>query len=329
MLDVTKFVGEVHDYISRALNPLADRIKALEARAPVPGERGADGAPGKDGERGLPGADGRDGAPGKDGLDGKDGERGLPGADGKDGERGPPGENGKDGIDGKDGRDGKDADPIDMADVSRELLAHPGLKALVDLMVAEAVQAHFAANPVQHGKDGRDGRDGLPGKDGERGLPGADGAKGEPGEDGVGMAGGMIDVNGELILTTTKGDTLRLGKVVGKDGADGIGFDDLSFDYDGEREFSIKASKDGRVKEAKFTVPTVIDRGYWREGVKAKSGDGWTEGGHWWICKADTDSRPGHDNPAWRMGARAGKDRDTVRAKPAGGPVKLLPVDEE
>ena len=296
MLDVTKFVGEVHDYISRALNPLVDRIKALEARAPVPGERGADGAPGKDGERGLPGADGRDGAPGKDG------------------------------IDGKDGRDGKDADPIDMADVSRELLAHPGLKALVDLMVADAVQSHFAANPVQHGKDGRDG---APGKDGERGLPGADGAKGDPGEDGVGMAGGMIDVNGELILTTTKGDTLRLGKVVGKDGADGIGFDDLSFDYDGEREFSIKASKDGRVKEAKFTVPTVIDRGYWREGVKAKSGDGWTEGGHWWICKADTDSRPGHDNPAWRMGARAGKDRDTVRAKPAGGPVKLMPADEE
>lgn len=296
MLDVTKFVGEVHDYISRALNPLVDRIKALEARAPIPGERGADGLPGKDGERGL------------------------------------PGENGKDGIDGKDGRDGKDADPIDMADVSRELLAHPGLKSLIDLLVSEAVQAHFAANPVQHGKDGRDGRDGIPGKDGERGLPGADGAKGDPGADGAGLAGGMIDVNGELILTTTKGDTLRLGKVVGKDGADGadgIGFDDLSFDYDGEREFSIKASKDGRVKEAKFTVPTVIDRGYWREGVKAKSGDGWTEGGHWWICKADTDSRPGHDNPAWRMGARAGKDRDTVRAKPAGGPVKLMPADEE
>ena len=296
MLDVTKFVGEVHDYISRALNPLVDRIKALEARAPIPGERGADG------------------------------ERGLPGADGAKGEQGLPG---KDGIDGKDGRDGKDADPIDMADVTRELLAHPGLKSLVDLLVAEAVQSHFAANPVQHGKDGRDG---LPGKDGERGLPGADGAKGEPGADGVGMAGGMIDVNGELILTTTKGDTLRLGKVVGKDGAngaDGIGFDDLSFDYDGEREFSIKASRDGRVKEAKFTVPTVIDRGYWRDGVKAKSGDGWTEGGHWWICKADTDSRPGHDNPAWRMGARAGKDRDTVRAKPAGGPVKLMPADEE
>lgn len=263
------------------------------------------------------------GPAGEDGVDGINGIDGINGLDGRDGERGPPGEN------GKDGRDGKDADPIDMADVTRELLAHPGLKSLVDLLVTESVEAHFAANPVQHGKDGRDG---APGKDGERGLPGADGAKGDPGEDGVGMAGGMIDVNGDLILTTTKGDTLRLGKVVGKDGAngaDGIGFDDLSFDYDGEREFSIKASRDGRVKEAKFTVPTVIDRGYWRDGVKAKSGDGWTEGGHWWICKADTDSRPGHDNPAWRMGARAGKDRDTVRAKPAGGPVKLMPADEE
>ena len=323
-----KSLGETFDgYIAPLVKVSNDCVQAIKelradvaAVAKMPGPAGKDGIDGINGINGINGIDGERGPPGADGKDGPQGERGLPGADGKDG------------IDGKDGRDGKDADPIDMADVSRELLAHPGLKSLVDLLVAEAVQAHFAANPVQHGKDGRDGRDGLPGKDGERGLPGSDGAKGEPGDDGVGLAGGMIDFNGELILTTTKGDTLRLGKVVGKDGADGadgIGFDDLSFDYDGEREFSIKASKDGRVKEAKFTVPTVIDRGYWRDGVKAKSGDGWTEGGHWWICKADTDSRPGHDNPAWRMGARAGKDRDTVRAKPAGGPVKLMPADEE
>jgi hypothetical protein len=53
MLDVTKFVTEMQDYIARAVQPLVSRIKALEDRQP---EKGDDGNPGKDGE---PGKDGK------------------------------------------------------------------------------------------------------------------------------------------------------------------------------------------------------------------------------------------------------------------------------
>src|SRR5688500_12658337 len=52
------------------------------------------------------------------------------------------------------GEDGRDADPVALSDVAAELLATDGLKALVDLYVAEAVAKHFEDNPVQHGKDG-------------------------------------------------------------------------------------------------------------------------------------------------------------------------------
>lgn len=110
------------------------QVKALEARAPVPGpagekgdrgekgEPGADGVAGARGEDGAKGADGKDapaidlddvarraallvpaGKDGRDGADGRDGQPGVPGRDGAPGERG---ERGEKGIDGKDGRDG-------------------------------------------------------------------------------------------------------------------------------------------------------------------------------------------------------------------------------
>lgn len=114
MLDVEKFVGELHDYIGKAIAPLLARIKELEARQPEkgePGEKGDPGEPGKDADpveithedilvalksdpalmrevvadylKDNPppaGKDGRDGVDGKDGADGKDGRDGEDGA---------------------------------------------------------------------------------------------------------------------------------------------------------------------------------------------------------------------------------------------------------
>ena len=81
----------------------------------------------------------------------------------------------------------------------------------------------------------------------------------QKGEDGVGMAGGMIDREGDLIITTSKGETLRLGRVVGKDGAD---FTNVEIDYDGERTLIIR----GQGGEIRKHLPIPIDRGYWRDG---------------------------------------------------------------
>lgn len=103
-LDVQKLVDGIHDYIGRALSPVAARLKALEDRAPIPGQKGD---PGERGERGADGAAGKDGADGKDGAPGRDGVDGLPG---KNGENGAAGKDGSNGIDGKDGAPGRDGD---------------------------------------------------------------------------------------------------------------------------------------------------------------------------------------------------------------------------
>lgn len=301
MLDVNKFVGDLHDYISRAVSPIETRLRAVESR---PVEKGV---PGERGEKGL------------DGAVGPQGERGIDGATGIAGERGPAGERGD---------RGQDAEPIDIKEVVAELLQTEGLKALVDLHVAEAVAKHFEDNPVRHGVDGKDGRNG------EKGEPGAMGGRGEKGDagiDGVGLAGAMIDRDDTLIITTTKGETIRLGQVVGKDGSsgkdgiDGLGFDDMDVEFDGERSFVFKWKR-GPVERTKtISVPTVIDRGYWREGTQAKAGDGWTNDGSWWIAKRDNNVRPTHDaKDDWRLGARKGDPGHVERAERApSGPVSL------
>jgi hypothetical protein len=111
------------DAIAAAQAPLLARLAILEAKgapAAIVGEKGADGAPGRDAEVDLEALaraaaalipvpkDGVDGKDGRDGIDGKDGV-GLPGekgADGRDGLPGVPGRDGADGLHGKDGAQG-------------------------------------------------------------------------------------------------------------------------------------------------------------------------------------------------------------------------------
>lgn len=187
---------------------------------------------------------------------------------------------------------------VPLDGIVKELLTADELKTLVDLHVAEAVTKHFEANPIRHG---------------EKGEPGTKGEPGQNGEDGVGLAGAVIDRDGELVVTKTNGEAIRLGQVVGKNGApgangkDGADFTDVEFDYDGERSLTIR----GRGGEIVKRLPIPIDRGYWREGFKAEKSDVVTHNGSAWIALKDTDAKPGIANDSeWRMLARKGKDGD-------------------
>lgn len=235
---------------------------------------------------------------GEKGPKGDAGERGDPGAKGETGERGEKGERGE---------AGKDAEPIDLHEAVRELARCDEVKTILDLLVAEGVAKHFEANPVQHGRDGVNGERGPVGERGERGE------KGEPGADGVGQAGAMIDRDGCLILTTTKGETIKLGIVVGRDGkdgekgADGRDLSDVEIDYDGHRTVTIKAKSGEVAKAYKLAVP--MDAGYYRDGMECEKGDVVTHNGSAWIALRDTKAKPCAENKDdWRLFARKGRD---------------------
>lgn len=197
---------------------------------------------------------------------------------------------------------------LDVADVVAHLLKTDQLQTLVDLQSSASIGKYFEENPVHHGKDGADG---------------------------VGLAGAIINRAGELVVTKTNGDSVNLGVVIGtdgkhgdhgKDGLDGLGFDDADVSYDGERSFKMTWQRGEQVKTKTFIVPTVIDRGYWREGTEAKTGDAMTHDGTLWIALRDTKAKPARESEDWRIGARKG--RDGVQGPPgkayqAPEPVKL------
>lgn len=244
---------------------------------------------------------------------------------------------------------GKDAPPVELealADlVVDKLLGSARLETLLDLATTAAVAKHFEANPVRHGRDAdpaaieaavraavaelpkpKDGRDAEPVTEQAIAAQVAKHLVENPpqaGADGVGLAGAMIDRAGELVITTTKGDAVRLGKVVGEDGRDGLSFESASGEYDAERGFVISLGAGERRTE--LVLPYMVHRGFWREGLGTKAGQSITHDGALWIAKRDNASKPCLENQQdWALAARKGrdgKDGKSVRVPP--GPVQL------
>jgi hypothetical protein len=136
-------ISSVKEYIEKALSPLDNRLKQLEARpAPEKGEKGADG---------------------RDGIDGKDGRDGI----GFAGQDGAPGRDGADGLHGKDGRDGIDGKSVTVEQVREMFMdmyqVHQAQWALdFERRAQDILQRSIdRIERPRDGKDGKDGRDGL------------------------------------------------------------------------------------------------------------------------------------------------------------------------
>lgn len=147
------------------------------------------------------------------------------------------------------------------------------------------------------------------------------------GKDGLGLAGAMIDRDGALQITLTNGETKSLGRVVGKDGADGISFDAFELEYLPEsHEMAVKATVGARTKELRYPAGGIRPAGYWRDGTKAKAAEAWVHDGSTWIAARDTVSKPESKGADWIIAARKGRDGETtvktINAGPAI-PIKL------
>jgi hypothetical protein len=68
-----------------------------------------------------------------------------------------------------------------------------------------------------------------------------------------------------------------------------------------------------RVEQLEQSLREIADngfryRGYWREGMKAKRGDAYTESGSLWWAVRNTDDRPCYESPDWQIAVRKGRD---------------------
>lgn len=108
-----------------------------------------------------------------------------------------------------------------------------------------------------------------------------------------------------------------LARTPGPPGRDGLSFDDLKMEYDGERTFSFVFQKGETTKRYDFVAPITIDRGVFKDGSSYVRGDGVSFGGSYWIAQKETGTKPGTD-PTWRLAVKKGRDaKDAVSITPS------------
>ncbi len=143
----------------------------------------------------------------------------------------------------------------------------------------------------------------------------------------ISVKSALIDRENKLVLTFSNGETKELGNVVGDDGkpgADGLGFDDLSVEYDGEKTVTLKFVRGEQSKEFPLVLPVVIDRGVFSEGKTYEPGDGVTWGGSFWIAQETTTEKP-DSAKGWRLAVKKGRDGKDGKIEPAAksGPIRV------
>lgn len=143
----------------------------------------------------------------------------------------------------------------------------------------------------------------------------------------ISVKSALIDRDNKLVLTLSNGDTKELGNVVGDDGkpgADGLGFDDLSIEYDGEKTVTLKFVRGEQSKEFPLVLPIVIDRGVFSEGKTYEPGDGVTWAGSFWIAQETTTEKP-DSAKGWRLAVKKGRDGKDGKIEPAAksGPIRV------
>lgn len=310
----------IGEFVLKAMEPLQQRLKALEEREPVKGEKGD---PGKDGvvDHGAI----------EEALllivqDKASLFRGEPGPQGEKGEEGPRGI----------GVTLMEMAPVIAEEVGKavasiEIPRAPDM-ATIGLMIGEKVETTVAELP--------------PAKPGEPGksvtvedlapLVVAEVEKAVanmPVKDPVGLAGALIDREGHLVVTLSDGTAKALGRVVGKDGedvdmdvvrssikaevealpkprdgTDGVGFDDLDL-VEIEGDLMLRFTRGEVVKEFYLPVPT--DRGVWT-GRDYRKGASVSWGGQTFIAQRNAlaGEKPMVSPPGdpWRMSVKKGRD---------------------
>ncbi|KAF6685027.1 phage gp6-like head-tail connector protein [Pantoea sp. EKM20T] len=92
------------------------------------------------------------------------------------------------------------------------------------------------------------------------------------------------------------------------------GISDIDITQAEDRQFTVTAVKSsGEKTEKTFSMPVMIYRDIFKDGVKYYPGDSVTWGGSVWYCHQETGDKPGEDgSKGWKLAVKRGRD---ARAK--------------
>ena len=101
----------------------------------------------------------------------------------------------------------------------------------------------------------------------------------------------------------------------GRDGADGLGFDDLAASFDGDRTLVLRFTRGTLVKAFPFELPIPRYQGAYAHARAYRAGDVVNYDGSAWIAQSPTSARPGDGVRAWQLMVKHGRD---LRLAPTG-----------
>jgi integrin beta 3 len=237
-----------------------------------------------------------------------------------------------------------------MKAVAQSVIGHvraataPILQRLADLEARPLPERGEKGDPGEDGEDGAPGERGLQGDCGEKGDPGEPGPQGERGPAGKDGADGK-SVTLEEVAQLVSGkmaewaldferraqdvmqraiDRMPIPKdgsngIDGKDGADGLGIDDLEFDIDlAAGEMVVVFARGDVRREFRKAIPLLIDRGVFKADEQYRHGNVVTWGGSAWIAqKHGPAGKPG-ESPDWRLAVKHGRDGKDGTKGPKG-----------
>jgi len=93
----------------------------------------------------------------------------------------------------------------------------------------------------------------------------------------------------------------------GDPGADGVGFDDLQVDFDGDRTIALAFVRGDERKAFPIVLPFLRYQGVFAQGTAYQVGDVVTHSGSAWHCQVETDRTPGNSDD-WRLMVKQGRD---------------------
>jgi integrin beta 3 len=94
----------------------------------------------------------------------------------------------------------------------------------------------------------------------------------------------------------------------GKAGADGLGFDDMTASFDGERTVVLRWRRGELVKSLPVELPIPRYQGAYASARSYRPGDVVSYDGSAWHCEVMTSSRPGDASRAWQLMVKKGRD---------------------
>jgi hypothetical protein len=100
----------------------------------------------------------------------------------------------------------------------------------------------------------------------------------------------------------------------GADGHDGLGFDDVAVDFDGNRTITVRFQRGDQSKAFPIELPYLKWQGTYRGSAMYRPGDVVTWAGMAWHANEPTMEAPGERSKAWTLMVKRGRDGKDARS---------------